>query len=45
MVMIHDLKHRDRGGGHSFKVSTRGPSNHRYGVGDADGVTFDSEYR
>ena len=45
MVMIHDLKQRDRGGGQSFEVSTRGPSNHRYGVGDVEGVKFDSEYR
>ena len=44
MVMIHDLKQRDRGGGQSFEVSpevpwqsTRELFNHCYGVGDADG--------
>ena len=47
MVMIHDLKQRDRGGGQSFEVppevpcqSTRELSNHCYGVGDADGVNL-----
>ena len=45
VVVIHDLKQRDSGGGQSFEVSPEVPwqskrelSNHSNGFGDADGV-------